>query len=92
MVLKCLIIWKNISQHDLSQVFYDMDVDYDNTILYNDNNEISDNLYDGKETDTHFLNGYIIYESHCIHFDSRKKDVVPNFIGGLLPGCNKGDR
>jgi hypothetical protein len=39
-----------------------------------------------------FLKDHPLYKTHKIHFDERKKTVVPNFVNDSLPRCDRGDR
>ncbi|KAF9462492.1 hypothetical protein BDZ94DRAFT_1135819, partial [Collybia nuda] len=39
-----------------------------------------------------FLKGHPLYRTHKIQFDQRKNSIVPNFIGGSLHRCDRGDR
>jgi len=71
--------------HDIGTDCYSSDLDNDYDKLYND-------LYDDKDKDMYFLNEHPLYDTHCIKFDSRKKYIVPNFVGGSLPRCDQGDR
>ncbi|KAF9460479.1 hypothetical protein BDZ94DRAFT_1377103 [Collybia nuda] len=45
------------------------------------------------DTDNYcFLKGHPLYKTHGAQFDETKCDVVPNFVGGSLPRCDRGDR
>jgi hypothetical protein len=39
-----------------------------------------------------FLKEHPLYKTHKASFDDRKHKVVPNFVGGSLPRCDRGDR
>jgi hypothetical protein len=39
-----------------------------------------------------FLKGHPLYKTHKSTFDDKKSKVVPNFVGGSLPRCDRGDR
>ena len=39
-----------------------------------------------------FLKEHPLYKTHKTGFDNKKHKVVPNFVGGSLPRCDRGDR
>ena len=39
-----------------------------------------------------FLKEHPLYKTHQVQFDDRRKSIVPNFVGGSLPRCDRGDR
>ena len=39
-----------------------------------------------------FLRDHPLYKTHQIGFDESKYNIVPNFVGGSLPRCDRGDR
>jgi hypothetical protein len=39
-----------------------------------------------------FLREHLLYKTHQVQFDDRRKNIVPNFVGGSLPRCDRGDR
>jgi len=39
-----------------------------------------------------FLEEHPLYETHCVDFNFRKHDIVPNFVGGSLPRSDRGDK
>jgi len=39
-----------------------------------------------------FLKDHPLYETHRAQFDDRRENIVPNFVGGSLPRCDRGDR
>ncbi|KDR74560.1 hypothetical protein GALMADRAFT_71038 [Galerina marginata CBS 339.88] len=39
-----------------------------------------------------FLKEHPLYKTYKVQFDDRKKDTIPNFVGGSLPRCDRGDR
>ena len=51
---------------------------------------ISETKADGKRHA--FLKDHPLYKTHEIEFDKKKNQVVPNFVGGSLPRCDRGDR
>jgi hypothetical protein len=39
-----------------------------------------------------FLRDHPLYKTHQAQFNEKKSNVVPNFVGGSLPRCDRGDR
>ncbi len=39
-----------------------------------------------------FLKEHPLYKTHRAKFDDKRKNIVPNFVGGSLPRCDRGDR
>jgi hypothetical protein len=76
----------------------DIDSDVDDS-----SNDEADSMEVDDESDTEmivdqdvdaqmFLKDHPLYQTHIIHFDKRKKYIVPNFVGGSLPRRDQGDR
>ena len=50
------------------------------------------NIQDTNDNENCFLEEHPLYETHCIEFNSKKQNIVPNFVGGSLPRSDRGDR
>ena len=72
----------------------------DNDTPIDDNFIIDNNENQNIESDTEknieklqpFLKDHPLYKTHKVHFDEKKNQAVPNFVGGSLPRCDRGDR
>jgi hypothetical protein len=54
-----------------------------------------DSTYKNKNTNKKihlYLPQHPLYETHAAEYNTKRKHEVPNFIGGNLPRCNRGDR
>ena len=71
----------NIKDHDppIEDVQVDEQEDHDDKIETDKNRHV-------------FLQDHPLYKTHQIHFDKKKTQIVPNFDGGSLPRCDRGDR
>ncbi|KDR64971.1 hypothetical protein GALMADRAFT_46308, partial [Galerina marginata CBS 339.88] len=93
------------SNFDESGIEYSEDEDELN--IHSDDEFIDEeNLSDNEtETDTEsevenntnknsylFLKDHPLYKTHKAHFDDKKNNIIPNFVGGSLPRCDRGDR
>src|SRR6202453_852061 len=56
-----------------------------------DSDSESDNESDN-DLDKLFLHDHPLYQTHWVQFNERRKNVVPNFVGGSLPRRDRGDR
>ena len=90
------------SQTQKPQSEIESDAESDDLNLRDSDDPIEDCLVDDNESDIEeaesldrlqpFLRDHPLHKTHKVHFDERKINNVPNFIGGSLPRCDKGDR
>ena len=72
----------------------------DNDTPIDDNFIVDNNDSDDEESESEnandklqsFLKDHPMYRTHKVHFNEQKYKVVPNFVGGSLPRCDRGDR
>jgi len=58
-----------------------------------DEDESQEEDYETSDSNKHFfLKEHPLYKTHRVQFDERKINIVPNFVGGSLPRCDRGDR
>ena len=62
-----------------------------NFIDDNDGNQIESDIENIGKLQP-FLRDHPLYKTHQVHFNESKHEVVPNFVGGSLPRCDRGDR
>ena len=73
----------------------DDDIQSDKFIVDDSEDENNDNLSESDDENEKlhsFLKSHPLYKTHKAQFDEKKHKVVPNFIGGSLPRCDRGDR
>jgi hypothetical protein len=70
----------NITNHN-NPIEYDLDNNYNTESTNSDNDNL--NL---------FTKDHPLHKTHCIEFKQKRKAFVPNFVSGLLPRCDRGDR
>jgi hypothetical protein len=86
-----------------SPVEYDeLNIDSDNEDIDNEDNiysltdsdseSIKQDSNNEVEDSSQFLKEHPLYETHTVNFNSKRKNIVPNFIGGSLPRRDYGDR
>src|SRR4030095_2383231 len=60
-----------------------------------DKYRINTNVLDiqgSSKLDNTFLSDHPLHQSHCIQFNTKNKNIIPNIVGGALPRRDKGDR
>ncbi|KAF9455717.1 hypothetical protein BDZ94DRAFT_1293114 [Collybia nuda] len=68
------------------------DNDNEKTTIFNTKSGTDTDNENDDSDDCSFLKGHPLHRTHKIQFDQRKNNIVPNFIGGSLPRCDRGDR
>ncbi|KDR67901.1 hypothetical protein GALMADRAFT_42495, partial [Galerina marginata CBS 339.88] len=102
---KTLYEW--ISESKKCKATVETEESEDELNIYSDENEYFDELVSDEDTESEveeeeeemlgsklhlFLKDHPLYKTHKVQFDERKKNTVPNFVGGSLPRCDRGDR
>ena len=68
----------------------DTNLPLDNIIVDDDDEDIT--LDTSGDKLQPFLKAHPLYRTHKANFDNSKTKMVPNFVGGSLPRCDRGDR
>src|ERR1700751_367136 len=73
--------------------FDEMNIGDGNNLIENESDSYDS---DSTESEDHesklFLKDHPLCQTHCIEFNEKNKNIVPNFVGGSLPRCDRGDR
>lgn len=78
-----------------------VETSYEDDIAYTSTSSHSSELYDDPEISDYelypekghpYLKDHPLYETHVADFKAKNHNIVPNFVGGSLPRCDRGDR
>ena len=83
----------NIDDNGIVDELNIVDNEFDDFIIDDTDGEYKEMGYGSDpEQDLKFLKDHPLYDTHVVEYDIKKKDVVPNFVGGSLPRRDRGDR
>ena len=77
---------------DLNLQEGDSDIEDDSSVSNTETDTEEEEVVADPENGDEFLEDHPLYGTHLVHFDERKHDIVPNFVGGSLPRRDRGDR
>jgi len=70
----------------------DSDIEDHGSLSDTETDTEQEEIFPDKEQGCEFLEDHPLHETHLAQFDTRNHDMVPNFVGGSLPRCDRGDR
>src|SRR6266536_1238132 len=82
----------DVETDDLNLQDSDSDIEESDSFSDMDAESETEEIDADTESGEEFLEGYPLYETHIVQFDSRKSHIVPDFLGGSLPRQDRGDR